>query len=319
LRLWIAGVDYRNEMTVSDENFKRAADTYRRLRNTSRFLLANLNGFEPIKHSVNADELLALDRWVVARTAECQKEIIDAYDSYDFHRIYQMVHNFCNVDLGSFYLDVIKDRQYTTQEDSLARRSCQTAMYYIAESLVRWFAPILSFTAEEIWSNLPGERGDSVFLTQWYTLPEISSDEVMGLSFWQQVLEVREAVSKELEQLRVAGGIGSSLDAEVDLYCGTEIYHRLSVLEDELRFVLITSYARLHRDTDLAVDKRDDAVHVTLENGDEIWVAVSPSAHSKCTRCWHHREDVGVVAEHPLLCARCVENVDGHGEQRHFA
>jgi isoleucyl-tRNA synthetase len=306
LRLWIASTDYSSEMTVSDEILKRAADTYRRIRNTSRFLLSNLYGFDPSKDMLKTSEMLALDRWVVSRTAEIQKEIIDAYESYDFHRIYQTVHNFCNVDLGSFYLDVIKDRQYTTQENSPARRSCQTAMFHISEALVRWFAPILSFTAEEIWNNIPGERGESVFLTQWYVLPETSADETMDLSFWGQVLEVRDAVSKELEQLRVAGGIGSSLAAEVNLYCGAEIYKRLMTLEDELRFVLITSSANVYRDT----EKTDDAVHVKLENG---------SAFNKCTRCWHHREDVGVVTEHPELCGRCVINVDGDGESRQFA
>ena len=315
LRLWVASTDYTGEIAVSDEILKRTADTYRRLRNTARFLLANLNGFDPEKDSVQISDMLALDRWAVARAAQLQQEIIRAYDSYDFHHIYQKVHNFCNVDLGSFYLDVIKDRQYTTQADSLARRSCQTAMYHVVEALVRWFAPILSFTAEEIWQNLPGKHGESVFLTQWYELPAVSTDEQMGLSFWQQVLEVREAVSKELEQLRVAGGIGSSLDAEVDLYCGSEIYQRLSLMEDELRFVLITSYARLHRDT----GKTDDAMHYTLEGGDELWIAVSPTAHNKCVRCWHHREDVGANTDHPELCGRCVENVDGEGEQRRFA
>jgi isoleucyl-tRNA synthetase len=259
--------------------------------------------------------MLALDRWVVARAAQLQQEVEAAYARYDFHHIYQKVHHFCSIDLGSFYLDVIKDRQYTTQADSLARRSCQTAMYHILEALVRWFAPIMSFTAEEIWHNLPGEREPSVFLSQWYALPEAGADTAMGLDFWQEVLEVREAVGKELENLRVAGGIGSSLDAEVDLYCGAEIYQRLMSLEDELRFVLITSYARVHRDT----AKTDDAVHVTLENGDELWVAVAPSAHAKCTRCWHHREDVGAVSAHPELCGRCVDNVEGAGEQRRFA
>jgi len=315
LRLWVASTDYSGEMTVSDEILKRTADTYRRIRNTARFLLANLTGFDPEIHVVDSSDMLALDQWAVARTAELQKEITSAYDSYDFHRIYQMVHNFCNVDMGSFYLDVIKDRQYTTQTDSLARRSCQTAMFYIVESLVRWFAPIMSFTAEEIWQNLPGEREDSVFLSTWYELPEAGADEKMGLSFWREVLEVREAVSKELERLRVAGGIGSSLDAEVDLYCGSELYQRLLSLEDELRFVIITSYARLHRDT----EKTDNAVHFTLENGDELWVAVSPSTFGKCIRCWHHRDDVGAIIDHPDLCGRCFENVDGEGESRRFA
>jgi isoleucyl-tRNA synthetase len=314
LRLWITSTDYSSEMTVSDEILKRSADSYRRLRNTARFLLANLDGFDPTEHLVAPNDMLVLDRWAVAHAAKLQVEIREAYDSYDFHHIYQKMHHFCNGDLGSFYLDVIKDRQYTTQENSLARRSCQTAMYHIIEGMTRWFAPILSFTAEELWAFIPGKRGESIFLEQWYAFPEIADDS-MGLGFWQQVLEVREAVGKELETLRVAGDIGSSLAAEVDLYCGSEIYARLMSLEDELRFVLISSYARVHRDT----EKPGNAVHVTLENGDELWVSVSASAHKKCTRCWHHREDVGANEIHPELCGRCITNVDGDGESRQFA
>jgi isoleucyl-tRNA synthetase len=315
LRLWVAATDYRGEMSVSDEILKRTADAYRRMRNTARFLLANIHGFDPAQHAVAVSDMLALDRWAVARAAQLQREVIQAYERYEFHHVFQKVHHFCNVDLGSFYLDVIKDRQYTTQTDSLARRSCQSAMFHILEALVRWLAPILSFTADEIWQHMPGERSDSVFLEQWYVLPAAKADEHMGLDFWAQVLEVRTAVSKELEQLRVAGGIGSSLDAEVDLYCGAELYQRLMLLEDELRFVLITSYARLERDT----VKSDDAVHVTLSNGDELWLAVMPSSHEKCVRCWHHREDVSASGAHPQLCGRCIENVDGEGEERLFA
>jgi isoleucyl-tRNA synthetase len=315
LRLWVASTDYRGEMSVSDEILTRTADAYRRMRNTARFLLANLNGFDPVQNQVPTGDMLALDRWAVARAQQVQQDILEAYDNFEFHTIYQRVHNFCNVDLGSFYLDVIKDRQYTTQSDSLARRSAQTAMYHIIEALVRWLAPILSFTAEEIWQAIPGERSESVFFLQWYEFPEVETGAAMDDQFWQQVLQVREYVSKELEQLRIAGGIGSSLDAEVDLYCGTELYDQLHQLEDELRFVLITSYARLHRDT----EKTDDAIHYTLQSGDELWIAVMPSAHSKCLRCWHHREDVGQHGEHPELCGRCVENVAGTGEQRRFA
>ena len=315
LRLWVASTDYRGEIAVSDEILTRMADAYRRMRNTARFLLANLNGFDPAQNLVPTKDMLALDRWVVARAQQLQQDIIKAYDSFEFHVIYQRVHNFCNVDLGSFYLDVIKDRQYTTQRDSLARRSAQTAMYHLIEGLVRWLAPVLSFTAEEIWRAMPGEHGESVLFAQWYEFPQVQTAGTMDDQFWQQVLQVREHVSRELEQLRIAGGIGSSLDAEVDLYCGTELYDQLLQLEDELRFVLITSYARLHRDT----DKTDDAIHYTLQSGDELWIAVMPSAHGKCVRCWHHREDVGQHSEHPELCGRCVTNVAGNGEQRRFA
>jgi isoleucyl-tRNA synthetase len=316
LRLWVAATDYRSEMGVSGEILKRTADAYRRIRNTVRFLLANLNGFDPAVNRVPAERMLALDRWAVQRAHSLQEQVLAAYRSYEFHQIYQRVHNFCSVDLGSFYLDIIKDRQYTTPADSLARRSAQTAMHLIAEAMVRWLAPILSFTAEEIWRHMPGERSESVFLETWYPLPELMGrEEPLGLTYWNQVIELREAVSKELERLRVAGGIGSSLEAEVDLYCGTELYHRLQELGDELRFVLITSYARIHRDH----KHSDTGVHFTLQGGDEVWVDVMPSEHPKCERCWHRREDVGQHAEHPALCGRCLENVAGSGETRQFA
>ncbi len=315
LRLWVAATDYRGEMTVSDEILKRTADAYRRIRNTARYLLANLNDFDPAQHSVPADKMIALDKWAVERTREIQRKILAAYEKYEFHNIYQLMHNFCAVDLSSFYLDVIKDRQYTMQKESVARRSAQTAAYYIAEAMVRWMAPILSFTAEDIWENIPGERNASVLLNTWYELPAMfgsEADAARELGFWKQVIQVRDAVNKELENLRVAGGIGAGLDAEVGIYCGREIYDVLAVLEDELRFVLITSGARIY----LAGEPPVEATHYTLPTNDEIWVSVSASTHNKCVRCWHHREDVGSHAEHPELCGRCVENVAGAGEQR---
>jgi len=315
LRLWVAATDYRGEITVSDEILKRTADAYRRIRNTARFLLANLSGFDPEQHMVPADEMIALDKWAVEKTREIQNKVIAAYDRYEFHNIYQLVHNFCAVEMGSFYLDVIKDRQYTTQRDSIARRSAQTALYHIVEAMVRWLAPILSFTAEDIWENIPGERNASVLFNTWHDLPVMfgsEADAARELGFWKQVMQVRDAVNKELENLRVAGGIGSNLDAEVGIYCGREIYDVLALLEDELRFVLITSYARIY----LAGDPPDEAAHYTLPTNDEIWISVYPSEYNKCVRCWHHREDVGSHAEHPELCGRCVENVAGDGEQR---
>ncbi len=316
LRLWVAATDYRGEVTVSDEILKRTSDAYRRMRNTARFLLANLNEFDPREHMVPLDDMLALDRWAVARAAQVQEQVKAAYETYEFHQIYQRVHNFCNIDMGSFYLDVIKDRQYTTQKDSVARRSAQTALYYIVNALAKWLAPILSFTAEEIWCHIPGEQNEeSVFLSTFTDLPEVTEAGAMDMAYWSQVLEVRTAVSKQIEHLRVAGGVGSSLAAEVDLYCGSELLKKLGYLKDELRFVLITSYARIHTDS----KRSDDAIHYTLDSGDEMWVQVSPSDHTKCVRCWHHREDVGSNADHPQLCGRCVENVEGDGEPREFA
>jgi isoleucyl-tRNA synthetase len=318
LRLWVAATDYRGEMSVSDEILKRTADAYRRIRNTTRFLLANLNGFDPAQHALAPERMLELDRWAVARTRVLQEEIRQAYDQYEFHLIYQKVHNFCAVDLGSFYLDIIKDRQYTTQADSVARRSCQTALYLIVEAMTRWLAPITSFTADEIWRHIPGDRGHSVFLETGYELPEMYLQGEAGsgfdLAFWNRVLAAREAVSRELEKMRVAGAIGSSLDAEVDLYCDGELYADLDRLGDELRFVLITSDARVH-----VGGERDDLALQAECRAGALWLKGSVSPHAKCVRCWHHREDVGAHAEHPELCGRCVDNVAGAGEPRRFA
>ncbi|RUQ34063.1 MAG: isoleucine--tRNA ligase [Candidatus Competibacteraceae bacterium] len=315
LRLWVAATDYRAEMGVSDEILKRMADSYRRMRNTARFLLANLNGFDPAQHTLPPEQMLALDRWAVDRTWRLQKEILEAYDQYQFHLIYQKIHNFCSVDLGSLYLDIIKDRQYTTGRDSIARRSAQTAMQHVLEAMTRWLAPILSFTAEELWRNLPGERGPSVFLTTWYQgLFAVSDEEALNAAYWDRLIAVREAVSKELEKLRVAGGIGSGLDAEIDLYSEGELAADLGRISDELRFFLITSYARIQP---LAA-KLDDATAVQID-GQTLAIRVTPSTHAKCVRCWHHREDVGHNAEHPELCGRCVDNAFGAGEARRFA
>ena len=313
LRLWVASTDYRGEMSVSDEILKRTSDGYRRLRNTARYLLSNLNGFEPSQDLVAMESMLALDRWAVDRAMRLQQEVITAYDSYQFILVYQKVHHFCAVDMGGFYLDIIKDRQYTTQSNSLARRSAQTAMYHIAEALARWLAPILSFTAEEIWEHLPGERSDSIFVETWYaSLKELADSESMNRAFWDKLIAVREVVSKELEGLREKGDIGSSLDAEVTLYCSEELRNVIALLEDELHFVFITSEITIK-----AGDSAPDDATTTEMSG--LNLTVFPSDKPKCVRCWHHRVDVGENSTHPELCGRCVENVDGKGENRRFA
>jgi len=317
IRLWVAATDYRGEMSVSDEILKRTADAYRRIRNTARFLLANLNGFDPAAHLVAPGDMIQLDRWAVDRAYRLQEAIIQAYRDYQFHLIYQKIHNFCVVDMGGFYLDVIKDRQYTTQADGLPRCSCQSAMYHITEAMSRWLAPILSFTAEEIWQHLPGKRADTVFLEAWYQGlfdldPDAPCDPPFDQALWDQILAVRVTVSKHLEEARKAGAIGSSLDAELDLYCSPDLTATLAKLEDELRFVLITSYARIHP----LADRPADACDTDLPG---LAVKVTPSDHAKCMRCWHHREDVGANSEHPKLCGRCVTNVVGDGEIRRFA
>ncbi len=312
LRLWIAATDYRDEMTVADEIFKRTADSYRRIRNTTRFLLSNLNGFEPRRDLVEAEQLLALDQWIIRRCAQLQDEIVQAYDNYQFHLIYQKLHNFCVADLGGFYLDIIKDRQYTMQVDSLGRRSAQTALYHIAEALVRWITPILSFTADEIWSYLPGERGATVLVETWYALPHMAASDDMDEEFWRVVLEVKDAVNKALEGQRKDGAIKGTLSAEVVLYCDERLLQALTKLGDELRFVLITSVATLQAASAAPVDSQ-----ATELPG--LHLSINASAEEKCVRCWHQRADVGASSKHPELCSRCVENIDGSGECRRYA
>ena len=312
LRLWVSSADYRNEIAASDEIFKRTADAYRRIRNTARFLLANLAGFDPSRDQLSPAELLPLDRWIIRRAAALQVELLDAYDSYQFHHVYHKVHNFCSGELGGFYLDVIKDRQYTTQADSQPRRSAQTALYHLAEALACWIAPVLSFTAEEIWENLPGEHASSVFLSTWYELPGDIADGEFDDEFWSTCQRVRQDVNKALEASRAEGKVRGSLDANVTLYASDELRATLERLDDELRFVLITSDAACS-----ALDEAPaDAFAGELEG---LRVVVVASDADKCERCWHKRDDVGQVAAHPTLCVRCVTNVDGEGEVRHYA
>lgn len=309
IRLWVSATDYRGEMSVSDEILKRTADSYRRIRNTARFLLSNLNGFDPAEHMVAPQEMMALDRWAVHRASKLQKELMASYDKFQFHQIYQKLHNFCIVDLGGFYLDVIKDRQYTCKENSVARRSAQTALYHIAEALVRWIAPIMSFTADELWQFLPGQRSASVHLETWYQgLYELPAGEVMNGDFWQTVQDVKTAVNKQLEEARAKGLLGGNLEAEVDLHCSAELKADLDRLGEELRFALITSAVRVHQ-----WNQGGDITEV-----DGLRVEVKKSEHAKCVRCWHHRADVGASAAHPELCLRCVDNVDGEGELRKY-
>jgi isoleucyl-tRNA synthetase len=312
LRLWIASTDYRSEIAVSDEIFKRVSDTYRRLRNTSRFLLANLHDFDPAKDQVAATDMLELDRWVVERAKALQAEIKSLYNSYDFHVIYQKLQHFCSIELGSFYLDIIKDRQYTCKTDSVARRSAQTALYHVAESLVRWLAPILSFTAEEIWEHLPGERGESVFLETWYEgFPQFAASS-FAADFWEQLMQVRDLSNKQIEVLRAEGAIGSSLEAEVTLFASKGLFDQLEKLGNELRFALITSTAELKP----MAEADESAVETAIEG---LKISAKASSAEKCERCWHRRADVGQDEQAPTLCGRCVENVNGEGERRLFA
>ena len=310
LRLWVASTDFRNEVSISDEIIKRNGDAYRRIRNTARFLLSNLFDFVPTIHSVATQDLVELDKWAIKRAENLQKELLAAYDDYHFHVIYQKIHNFCAIDLGSFYLDIIKDRQYTSAENSIARRSCQTAMYHIAQALTRWLAPILSFTAEEIWQQLPDYQGESVFIEEWYQAwPQFDLPEMAD---WTHLQAIRDEVNKALETARQAGIIGSSLAAKVIVYANPTTQRVLARLKNELRFIFITSCASV-----CSLDDRpkDGVLNDTLG----VAIHVEASEALKCARCWHRCDDIGEHTDHPALCLRCVGNITGDDEIRHFA
>ena len=307
LRLWIGSTDYSGEMTVSDEILNRSADSYRRIRNTMRFMLANMQGFDPKNDLVDMNDMLVLDRWIVSKTHDLQQQVINEYDNYNFHFVMKAILNFCTNDLGGFYLDVIKDRQYTTQTDSLARRSAQSALFHISHAMVRWLSPILSFTSEEIWQFLPGASNESVFLQTWYEGLEGNFDSPVI----ESCRDINTHLRKELEEMRRNKVIGSSLDAEVDIYCKDENYQNLLGLKDELRFVFITSEARVNE----LSSKPSDAKEIDSS----IAIKVYKSKHQKCVRCWHHRPEIGQNKMHNDLCDRCVENVSGKGENRVFA
>jgi len=302
LRLWIASADYSNEMSLSQEILKRNADAYRRLRNTARFLLSNLNGFDPARDLVAPADMVALDRWIVHRASEVQEKIKAAYDRYDFAEIVQALLNFCSVDLGSLYLDVTKDRLYTMREDSRGRRSAQSAMYRIAEAFVRWIAPVLSFTADEMWGYLPGERTGNVLFATWYDgLAPLPADAALNAADFDQLLALREQVAKVLEPMRANGLIGAALEAEIAVSVNAATAAKWQPLADELRFFFISG-----------------DVTVSEVSADEVFVLATPTTKAKCVRCWHHRADVGAHAEHPELCGRCVSNIDGAGETREW-
>ncbi len=307
LRLWVASTDYSGELSLSQEILKRVVEMYRRIRNTLRFLLANVSDFDAVRDAVPVDRWIELDRYALAMTRELQQAVMHDYARYEFHFVVQKLHNFCSEFLGGFYLDILKDRLYTCGAGSVARRSAQSALWHIANSLLRLFAPVLSFTADEAWSHLTRRvksepDSDSVFLHSVYELPPLA-DAAQLQQRWALVREVRAEVQKELEALRVKGEIGSSLAAEVEIHTGAERYRALAELGDDLRFVLITSAAQIKEASDPALQK----------------LVVRASAHSKCPRCWHYRPDIGSRPAHPELCGRCVSNLYGSGEARAHA
>ena len=301
LRLWVGATDYSGELFISDEILKRVVESYRRIRNTLRFLLANTSDFDPGLHAIPMHDWFEIDRYALCRTTMWQEELKEYYNKYEFHTVVQKLQFFCTDDLGAFYLDILKDRLYTCAADSTARRSAQNALFHITRSLVTLMAPILSFTAQEAWKNTASEP-DSVFAATWHSLPNCAGQMHLA-DKWDRIRAVRAEVLKELEAARVAGAIGSSLAAEVDLAYSGEKYAALSSLGDDLRFALITSAASVRE----------------VKSREEEGVVVRSSKHPKCARCWHWRADVGADAKHPEICGRCVSNLFGAGEPRRFA
>jgi isoleucyl-tRNA synthetase len=296
LRLWCAATDYSGDLSVDQKILARVVDSYRRIRNTLRFLLANTSDFNPAEHTVPAGELLEIDRWALARAAELQAELLAHYDRYEFHPVVAKVQVFCAEDLGAFYLDVLKDRLYTTAAGSRARRSAQTALWQIAHAMLRWMAPFLSFTAEEAWSQFGG-TGQSIFCQTFW---RFDAPDAALLAKWAEVRKVREAVNKEVEAVRAAGGLGSSLEAYVSVTAPAPTAELLGTLGDALKFVFIVSGAR-------------------VQAGEALAVQVEVPGKPKCERCWHYRDDVGHDAAHPGLCGRCTSNLHGAGEVREIA
>ena len=295
LRLWVAASDYSGDITGDDKIMARVIDAYRRIRNTLRFLLANTSDFDPVKDAVAEGDLLEIDRWLLSRAAEFQADVLAHYEVYEFHPVVAKLQLFCSEDLGGFYLDVLKDRLYTTAPHSLARRSAQTALWRLTQAMLRWMAPFLSFTAEEAW-KLVGQ-GDSIFLAEF---SEFAAPDAALLAKWARIREIREAVNKDIEVLREKGEVGSSLQANVVLTAPSADHALLATLGDDLRFVFITSA-------------------IELEAGNDLSVSASASKDVKCERCWHYVADVGADAEHPTLCGRCISNLYGAGETRKVA
>jgi len=301
LRLWVASTDYSGELTISDEILKRVAEGYRRIRNTLRFLLANLADFDAKKDLLPVDQWLEIDRYALVLTQDLQARILADYDRYEFHLAVQKFVSFCSEDLGGFYLDILKDRLYTSGESSHARRAAQSALHHITQAMMRLMAPILSFTADEIWQTLGMDAEATVFEDVWYELPASGLSEA-EIAQWQAVLEVRALANKAIEEQRAQGLVGSSLQSELDIHASGATHQALARLGNDLRFVLIVSRATLHE----------------MSDGD-VRIEVTPSPHAKCDRCWHYRADVGADTAHPTICGRCVSNLFGSGEPRNYA
>ena len=314
LRLWVASTDYSSEMAISNVILEHSIDIYRRIRNTARFILGNLYDFDPYSDLVIREEMLVLDRWIVGRTKIRQEEIISAYEEYNFHEVIQHIMHFCSIEMGSFYLDIIKDRQYTAKYNSLARRSCQTALWHIIQALVRWISPIIPFTADEIWNYLPSHnRSKYVFTEEWYKgLFGLMENDELDNNDWLILIKVRTEVNKIIEKKRNNKYIGSSLESVITLYVVPELAIKLHLLDKELRFLLLTSEVHI-LDYCLADDKTEKSELI-----EGLKIKIDKSTGKKCPRCWHHTDDFSEYIEYKEICNRCYLNIVGNGEIRKF-
>ncbi len=312
LRLWVAGADYRQEMHVSDEILKRVSDTYRRIRNTARFLLGNLADFDHARDAVDPQAMLPLDRYAVSLASQLQHTVTEAYRAYRFPLVYQTLHHFCSQDMGAFYLDIIKDRLYTLPSAHPARRSAQTAMWHVLEGLVRWLAPVCPFTAEEIWQSRPDHEVGPIMLETWHAPlnQDPLADRPEQAQLWRRLRTLRELIGPEIEKLRRDGALGSSLAAVVTLEAQGQLANDLALVGDELRFVLLVADVHL-------ADVSSPEITADVE-GDSVKVGLAVTQAPKCVRCWHHSETVGDHPQHPELCARCVSNIESAGEVRQW-
>ena len=318
LRLWVASTDYTKEMTVSDEILKRVADTYRRIRNTCRFLLGNLADFNPQTDCVSADKMLPLDLWALGKADELNNKVTNTdYENYQFHSAYQSIHNFCIVEMGGFYLDVIKDRLYTMPVNHPARRSAQTVMYHSIEIMSRLLAPILCFTAEEIWQAIPGERSESVLTELWYQRG--TQEQAMGSDIvdhrWERLLLLRDPIRKQIEVMRSEKQISNAMSVEISLYADDNLYPQLAEMKDELHFVFLTAPVSVKK----LVDAPAEAHEATIEGHGKAGFVIHSTTNQKCTRCWQHSSTVGTISDHPELCGRCYSNIFSNGEDRRWA
>ncbi|MCR3754929.1 MAG: isoleucine--tRNA ligase [Candidatus Westeberhardia cardiocondylae] len=314
IRLWTASTNYTNEITMSEKFLQNTIDIYRKIRNTARFLLSNLNDFDPNIHIIPQKHMIALDCWAISYTKKTQKNIIALYEKYDFHNVVQKIMNFCSIKMSSFYLDIIKDRQYTTIKHSVNRRSCQTAMYHIIQALVRWISPIISFTAQEIWQHIPGQHKTHLFTEEWYkNLYHLNPKEVLNEKYWNLIQKIKDEINIIIEKEKNNHAVHSSLETNVILYAKPNLAKKLKIIENELYFALSTSSAKIKN-----YYEDHKKLAIPCKNLNNLKILITKAKGDKCQRCWHYTTDIQKNTKYPTICHRCINNITGIGETRKF-